>query len=68
MTHTVIPGERISRTTEVYIEFLAKNIGASREEILEVIKRSGISARRIAEYIVEKQPGLNIRQADMHTA
>lgn len=44
-----------SHTNEVYIEYLSKNIGVSREEIIEVIKISCISARRIAEYILNKE-------------
>lgn len=43
-----------SNSSEVYIEFLSKNIGVSREEILAVAKHSGISARRMAEYLVKK--------------
>ena len=48
-----------SNSSEVYIEFLSKNIGVSREEILAVAKHSGISARRMAEYLVKK----NLRSA-----
>lgn len=40
-------------TPEVYIEFLSRTIGVSREEILEVVKHSGINSRRIAEYLVK---------------
>ena len=43
-----------TNSSEVYIEFLSKNIGVSREEILAVAKHSGISARRMAEYLVKK--------------
>jgi len=46
-------------SSEVYIEYLSKNIGVSREEILAVAKHSGISARRMAEYLVKK----NLRSA-----
>ena len=48
-----------SNSSEVYIEFLSKNIGVSREEILAVAKHSGISARRMAEYLIKK----NLRSA-----
>lgn len=41
-------------STEVYIDFLAKTLGASKEEILEVAKRSGVSTRRIAEYLIKQ--------------
>ena len=48
--------EPVKRSSaEVYIDFLTKTIGASREEVLEVVKRSGISSRRIAEYLVKQQ-------------
>lgn len=43
-----------SNSSEVYIEFLSKNIGVSKEEILAVAKHSGISARRMAEYLIKK--------------
>jgi hypothetical protein len=66
MSHTKLSGETISRSTEVYIEFLTKSLGASREEVLEVTKRSGISARRIAEYLLENQSGLNIEPGDLN--
>jgi hypothetical protein len=42
-------------SSEIYIDFLTKTIGASREEVLEVVKRSGISTRRIAEYLLKQQ-------------
>lgn len=48
-----------NNSSEVYIEYLSKNIGVSREEILAVAKHSGISARRMAEYLVKK----NLRTA-----
>jgi hypothetical protein len=51
----VFPENRKTVPSEVYIDFLSNSIGATREEILEVIKRSGISARRIAEYLASKQ-------------
>jgi hypothetical protein len=48
-----IGGTRIP--AETYIEFLTKTLGASREEVLEVSKHSGISARRIAEYLLKQK-------------
>lgn len=53
---------RKQNTSETYIDFLSASIGASREEVLEVVKNSGISARRIAEFLINKQrsaPDLN---------
>lgn len=50
----ITSGTSRSNTSEIYIEFLSKNIGVSREEILAVAKHSGISARRMAEYLVRK--------------
>ena len=44
-----------THSCETYIDFLTKNLGASREEVLEVTRRSGISARRIAEFLVRQQ-------------
>lgn len=41
--------------SETYIEFLTSALGASKEEVLEVIKRSGISTRRIAEFLVNRK-------------
>lgn len=52
-TDTINEGRR-NNSSEVYIDFLSKNIGVSREEILAVAKHSGISARRMAEYLVKK--------------
>ncbi len=49
--------------SETYIEFLTKALGASKEEVLEVVKRSGISTRRIAEYLV-KRKNLSTQQAE----
>jgi hypothetical protein len=43
------------RTAETYIDFLTQTLGASREEVLEVSKHSGISARRIAEYLLKQK-------------
>ena len=54
-----IEGNR-SNSSDVYIEFLSKNIGVSRDEILAVAKHSGISARRMAEYLVKKNLGAAI--------
>lgn len=42
-------------SSEIYIDFLVKTLGASRHEVLEVVKRSGISSRRIAEYLLKQQ-------------
>jgi hypothetical protein len=55
MKHTEpAAGDIQSHPSEVYIEFLCKNIGVSREEIHEVARHSGISARRMAEYLLRK--------------
>jgi len=51
-------------STEFFIDFLCKNIGASRDEIMEVVNRSGISARRIAEYILHVQAGKDMNVSD----
>jgi hypothetical protein len=50
-----IPGIVKINSSETYIEFLTKMLGASREEILQVTRHSGISARRIAEYLLKQQ-------------
>ena len=56
MKFTNAAAERLSvKPNEVYIEFLTRNLGASREEVLDVVKRSGISARRISEYLLRHQ-------------
>lgn len=44
-----------TNSSEVYIEFLSRSLGASREEILQVVKHSGISTRRIAEYLLKQK-------------
>lgn len=41
--------------SEAYIEFLTRTLGASKEEVMEVVKRSGISTRRIAEFLIERK-------------
>jgi hypothetical protein len=43
------------KSPDMYIDFLSSTLGASKEEILEVAKRSGISTRRIAEYLVKQR-------------
>jgi hypothetical protein len=48
------PGDSQSHPSEVYIEFLCRNTGVSREEVHEVARHSGISVRRMAEYLVRK--------------
>jgi hypothetical protein len=58
MKLTDTPERTASSSNEMYIEFLRKNLGASREEILDVTRRSGISARRIAEYLLRQQAGI----------
>jgi hypothetical protein len=55
MERSNILSEKPAVTNEAYIQFLSRTIGASREEILEVVKRSGISTRRIAEFLVKQQ-------------
>lgn len=47
--------EKPTGNNEVYIQFLSRTIGASREEILEVVRHSGISSRRIAEFLIRQQ-------------
>jgi hypothetical protein len=55
MNHNDLVSERNRlNSSDVYIEFLSRNIGVSREEILAVARHSGISARRMAEYLVSK--------------
>jgi len=51
---------------EVYIEYLTKTLGVSREEIIDVVKRSGINCRRIAEFLIRhrSQQGEQQRQAN----
>jgi hypothetical protein len=41
-------------SSDNYLEYLATTLGASKEEILEVAKRSGVSPRRIAEYLLKQ--------------
>lgn len=56
MKFTDAAAERHSvKPNEVYIEFLTRNLGASREEVLDVVRRSGISARRISEFLLKHQ-------------
>jgi hypothetical protein len=50
------------KSSDIYIDFLSSTLGASKEEILEVAKRSGISTRRIAEYLVKQRS----RPAEFH--
>jgi hypothetical protein len=51
----IISDNRKPNSSEKYIDFLSASIGASREEVLEVVRNSGISARRIAEFLISKQ-------------
>ena len=56
MKPTDLPSENLkAKAADVYIDFLSRTLGASREEILEVAKRSGVSTRRIAEYLVKQK-------------
>lgn len=49
------PDEVKKSSPEICIDFLSNTIGVSREEIMEVVKHSGISSRRMAEYLLKLQ-------------
>jgi hypothetical protein len=42
-------------SSDTYLDYLSVTLGASKEEILEVAKRSGVSTRRIAEYLLTQR-------------
>jgi hypothetical protein len=49
------PEKTRNGNTEVYIEYLIRSLGATRQEIIEVVHHSGISSRRIAEYLIKQK-------------
>jgi hypothetical protein len=57
--------ESVKKTpSDTYIEFLTRTLGASQEEVMEVVKRSGISTRRIAEFLIERKLSPDIINAE----